>query len=38
VQGEWRCYHLGAPDSDMHLVFRRPDSLHLSVVVARPRR
>src|SRR5215471_8961239 len=30
AQGEWRCYRLGAPDSDMHLVFRRPDFLHLS--------
>src|SRR5580704_11353544 len=31
-------YHLGAPDCDMHLVFRRPDSLHFRVAVARPRR
>jgi len=38
VQVEWRCYRFGAPDSDMHLFLRRPDSLHLSVAVARPRR
>jgi len=38
LQGEWRCYRLGAPDSDMHPDFRRPDSLHLSVAVAQSRR
>jgi len=38
VQVEWRSWHLGAPDSDMHLFLRRPDSLYLRVAVARPGR
>jgi len=31
VQVKSRCYHFGAPDSDMHLFLRRPDSLYLRV-------
>src|SRR6516225_1994901 len=38
VQGEWRCYRPAPPTATCVSIFRRPDSLHLSVAAAPPRR